>query len=53
MLHGRHIYAKASDMSNATMCTYIQSDRAIPHWKCVLQCCTEYPNTTLLYQETN
>ena len=30
--HGSHIYAKASDISNATMCTYPQSDHALPHW---------------------
>ena len=37
MPHGPHIYAKASDMENATMCTYQQSDHALPHWKCVLR----------------
>ena len=36
MPHGRHIYAKASDMANATMCAYPHSDHALPHWKCVL-----------------
>ena len=36
MPHGRHIYAKASDMANAKMCTYSQPDHALPHWKCVL-----------------
>ena len=36
MPHGRHIYAQASDMAKATMCTYPQSDHALPHWKCVL-----------------
>ena len=41
MPHGRHIYAKASDMANATMCTYPHSDNALPHWKCVLRCCAE------------
>ena len=39
--HGRHIYAKASDMENATICTYPQSDYALPHWKCVLRRCAE------------
>ena len=27
MPHGYHIYAKSSDMENATMCTYPQSDQ--------------------------
>ena len=35
--HGLHIYAKASDMKKATMCTYPQSNYALPHWKCVLR----------------
>ena len=29
--HGRNIYAKASDMANAKMCTYPQSDNALPY----------------------
>ena len=31
MPHGRHIYAKASDISKDTMCTYPQYDHALPH----------------------
>ena len=41
MPHGRHIYAKSSDMTKAKMCTYPQSDHALPHWKYVLRCCAE------------
>ena len=37
MPHGRHIYAKAYDMTNATMCTNPRSDHALPHLKCVLR----------------
>ena len=43
MLHGSHIYAKASDIANAKMCTYPQSAHALPHWKCVLRCCADCP----------
>ena len=43
MPHRRHIYAKASDMAIATMCTYHQSDHALTHWKCVLWCCADCP----------
>ena len=32
MPRGRHIYAKASDMVNAKICKYPQSDHALPHW---------------------
>ena len=32
MPHGRHIYAKACDMENATMCAYPQYNHALPHW---------------------
>ena len=52
MPHGRHIYAKAYDMSKATMCAYSQSDHALPHWKCVLQCCAKCPGINLPEQET-
>ena len=36
MPHGGHIYAKVSDMAQATMCTYPQSDHALPHCKFVV-----------------
>ena len=51
MPHGCHIYAKASDMVNGTMCTYPQSDHAIPHWKCVLRCCAKCTCINLTDQE--
>ena len=53
MPHGCHIYAKASDMENATMCKYPQSGHVLPHWKCVLQCCAECPYINITDQETN
>ena len=53
MPHGRHIYAKAYDMANDTMCPYPKSDHALPHWKCVLMCCAECPCINLNDQETN
>ena len=43
MPHGRHIYAKASDMVYTTMCTYPQSDHSFPHYKFLLWCSTKYP----------
>ena len=52
MPHGIHIYAKASDMENATMCTYPQSEHSLPHWKCVLRCCTDCPCINIPDQET-
>ena len=51
--HGRHIYAKSYKMENATMCTYPQSYNALPHWKCVLWCCSECPYINITDQETN
>ena len=51
MPHGRHIYATALDMENATMCTYPQSEHSLPHWKCVLRCCTECPCINIPDQE--
>ena len=37
MPHASHIYAKASYIENATMCTYSQSDHALLHWKYLLR----------------
>ena len=53
MPHGRHIYAKASDMENSTMCAYPYSDYALPHWKYVLRCCDECRHINITEQETN
>ena len=53
MSHECHIYAKASDMAQATMCAYPQSDHALPHWKCVLWCCADCPCINLPNQETD
>ena len=53
MPNGQYIYAKASDMAKAKMCTYPQSDHALPHRKFVLRCCAECPYSNLSYQETN
>ena len=52
MPHGNHIYAKASDMANATMCTYPQSEHALTHCQCVLRCCSDCPFINIPYQET-
>ena len=53
MSHGRHIYAKASDMAKAKMCAYPQSDHALPRWKCAIQCCAKCPSVNLPDQETD
>ena len=37
--YGHQIYAKVYDMEKATMGAYPKSDNALPHRKCVLQCC--------------
>ena len=50
--HGSYIYAKVSDMANSTMCTYPKSEHALPHWKCVLQCCDNCPCINIPDQET-
>ena len=51
MTHGRHIYAKASDMAKATMFAYPQSDHALAHWKYIIRCCEKCPSVNLPYQE--
>ena len=52
MPHESHIYAKASDMANTTMCTYPQSDHALPHWKCLLRFYDDIPCINIPDQET-
>ena len=52
MPHGSRIYAKTSDMANATMCTYPQSKHALPHCKFLLQCFTDCPCINIPDQET-
>ena len=53
MPHGRHIYTKLYYMEKATMCANSQSDHALPHWKCVLRCCTQCPSINIPVQETD
>ena len=53
MTHGRHIYAKAYDMENSTLCTYLHYSHALPYWKFVLWCCAECPYINIPNQETN
>ena len=43
MPHVCHMYAKASDMEKATICTYPQSAHTLTHWKFVLWCCVKFP----------
>ena len=53
MPHWRHIYSKAYEMTKSTMCSYSQSDHALPNWKCVLRCCAKFPSINLPDQETD
>ena len=52
MPHGRHIYAKGSDMAQSTMCAYPQYDHALPHYKFVLWCCAHCLCINIPGQET-
>ena len=52
MPHGRHISVKESDMAQATTCVYPQYYHALPHWECVLRCCSDCPCINLNEQET-
>ena len=53
MPHGHHIYAKAYDMAKEKICTYPQSDHALPHWKCVMRCSAKFPSVNISDQETD
>ena len=35
------------------MCAYLQPDHALPHWKCVMQCCSKFIGVNLPDQETD
>ena len=50
MPHRRHIYAKASDIANDKFCAYPQCEHELPHWKCVLLCCSNCPCINLTDQ---
>ena len=53
MPHGRHIYAKVSDMAKAKMFAYPYSDHALTNCKCVMQCCSKFPSVNIPDQETD
>ena len=53
MPHGRHFFAKAYDMAEATMFAYPQSNHAFPHWKLVFRCCAKCSCINLPDQETD
>ena len=53
MSHGRHLYAKTSDIPKATMCAYPQSDDTLTNWKFFMRCCAKCPSVNLLDQETD
>ena len=42
--HRHHIYQTASDIYMSKICAYTQSHHALPHWKCVLRCCDNFPH---------
>ena len=53
MPHGNNIYAKAYDMVKATICTYTQSDYALPHCRCVMQRCAKCTDINIPDQKTD
>ena len=53
MPHDSHLYAKSYDMAKLTMCVYLQSYHALPHWKCVMRCCAKCSSINPPDQETD
>ena len=43
MPHKNNMFQTDSDTTMVTMCEYPSSNYALPHWKCVLRCCTKCP----------
>ena len=44
---GKHMFKSASDMEMTTICAYTSSQYYLPHWKCVLRCCAEFPQINM------
>ena len=53
MTHGKHVFHTASDMAMATMCEYLSSIYALPHWKCVLCYCAQCPQINIPSTESD
>ena len=47
MPHGNHMFQTESDMAISTICEYLPSKYALPHWKYVLRCCAKFPHIYL------
>ena len=45
------MYEIAENMAMGTMCAYTPYQDALPHWKCVLRCCSNFPHIDLSDQE--
>ena len=43
MPNGKNMIYTEYEMAMETMCEYPSSNYALPHWKCVLRCCTKCP----------
>ena len=52
MTHGKHIFNIASDMDMSTVCAYESSKYALPHWKCVLRCCSQFTHIDIPITES-
>ena len=53
MPHGCHIYATSADMVMAKMCAYPPPHHKLPHRKCVLCCCSNFPHIEIPDQESD
>ena len=53
MPHGRHIYQTGYDVDMAKICAYPPSQHTLPHWKCVLRCCVNFPSIYLPVPESD
>ena len=51
--HGVHVYQKEYYMDIATMCDYPLTHHALPHWRCVLRCCVNFPYISTPSQESD
>ena len=51
--HGCHTQNTTVDLATEKICSCTSIHHALPHWKCVLQCCDKYPSIVISIQEVN
>ena len=51
--NGMELHKKASHAAFSTMCSFPDSNIDLPHWNCVLKCCSQCPKLIIPDEELN